>query len=72
MHSLDHLEHNDKTECQQLIHTNLDSGEPSVEIASELNFFETQTIFKVKDTQNHPQKVQYQKPSRAPPVIRFS
>lgn len=71
MHSLGHLEHNDKAECQQLIHANLDSGETSEEISSEFCFVTTTPVFKIKDTQNSPKKVQYQKPSRAPPIIRF-
>jgi hypothetical protein len=71
MHSLDHLEHNNKAGCQQLIHTNLDFGEANEKFFSELYFFTTKPAFKIKDTQDFLQKVQYQKSSRAPPVIRF-
>ena len=72
MHSLGHLHHNDKAECQQLIHTNLDFGEASEEASSEINFFDTKPTFIIQNTRSSHQKVQYQKPTRAPPAIRLT
>jgi hypothetical protein len=71
VHSLEHLDQNDRTECQLLIHNNLDFGESTEEVFIPVAFFINEPAFSIETSQKRSHRVHFQKQSRAPPFLRL-